>query len=130
MAQKFIIKRNGALVMGHVGYHFELFDDTNDRIQGCYGGGMYEIDDEAKEVRLSGESGDFGRPRFVFLQSVPEQYADYTFKYLDDVVYPIPEPPTKAEDLPAEDPLAILPTDSRQVRRKKERALAKRNRKK
>lgn len=125
---KFIIKRDGALVMGNVGYHYELFKDTQDRMKGCFGGGMFEIDDEAKEVRLSGESSDFGKPLFMNLKSVPVQYQDYTFTYLDRVVYPIPEPASKVEDLPEEDPLAVLPTDSRQVRRAKARALAKRNR--
>lgn len=126
MAQKFIIKKNGELVMGNVGYHFELFDNVSDRIRGCYGGGLFEIDDEAKVVRLSGTSSDFGDPKFDELVSVPSLYEDYTFVYKEQVVYPLPIKQEVEYKMPLVSTCQLNEKFvNRRERRARERAMAK-----
>lgn len=122
--QKFIIKKDGTLVMGNVGYHFELFSNTQERCRGCYGGGMYDIDEEKKHIHFYGSSSDFGYPDFDKLKELPEEYVDggYTFDYNGAEISPFVETDEK--------PIIIYPHESRQVRRAKERALAKKNKRK
>ncbi len=63
---KFIITSTGWLRMGMVRLHKELLQPG----EACWGGGYYEIDYAAGMIRLSGESADFGRPRWERLSQL------------------------------------------------------------
>lgn len=71
MAQrKFIITNKGMLRMGMVELHRDLLRPGDM----CYGGGYYEFDYVSNRLILSGESTDFGIPRWDWLDElhVPE----------------------------------------------------------
>ena len=72
---KFIISKNGRLILGNVEYHFELIPKGEIN---CHGGGFWEIDEENKILNLSGESSDFGVPKFEYLK---DGYGDYKILY-------------------------------------------------
>lgn len=54
--KKFIIDSNGELILGNVDFHFELLPKGH---VGCYGGGLWRIDEENKILLLSGKSIDY-----------------------------------------------------------------------
>ena len=77
---KFIISKNGRLILGNVEYHFELIPKGEIN---CHGGGFWKIDEENKILNLSGESSDFGVPKFEYLK---DGYGDYKILYEGDEV--------------------------------------------
>ena len=50
--QKFIISKEGELILGNVEFHFELLG-KNYSI-GCWGGGFWRVDKESKTLILAG----------------------------------------------------------------------------
>lgn len=77
--KKFIISKEGELILGDVRYHFELLGKNYS--VGCWGGGFWDIDKEKKELILSGKSTDFGSPKFEYLKELPVGYEDYKITY-------------------------------------------------
>lgn len=79
MAKKFIISCDGELRYGTVIYHKDLLKENETQ---CWGGGFYEIDHDTKRINLSGESGDFGLPKFEKLVTLPNYFPiDYDIYY-------------------------------------------------
>lgn len=72
---KFIISKDGRLILGNVDYHFELIPKGE---VGCYGGGFWRIDEENNTLILLGESIDYGVPEFKYLKY---GYGDYRIIY-------------------------------------------------
>lgn len=93
--QKFIISKDGELILGNVGYHFELLGKNYS--VGCYGGGCWEIDEESKTLFLGGESTDFGPPKWEYFRKLPEEYEDYKIIYKGEEII-IPEEKTSEVD--------------------------------
>lgn len=123
---KFVIDGQGRLIMGRVEFHFELLGGFGKK---CYGGGLYEVDEDEKVVYLSGSSSDFGSPRFEHLKELPEAYYPYyTFKYNGEEVLPVEDNKPQAEyhryhNLKHYEPTPIR--ESRAERRRREREIAK-----
>lgn len=123
---KFVIDGQGRLIMGRVEFHFELLGGFG---KPCYGGGLYEVDEEEKVVYLSGSSCDFGSPRFEHLKELPEEYYPYyAFKYNGEEVFPVEDKKPQAEyhiyhNLRNYEPFPLR--ESRAERRRRERMLAK-----
>lgn len=88
MAKKFIISINGELRYGTVIYHKDLLKEGENQ---CWGGGFYEINHELKRVNLSGESGDFGLPKFEKLMTLPDYFPTEYDLYYNNVKINIPE---------------------------------------
>lgn len=76
--KKFIIDSNGELILGNVDFHFELLPKGH---VGCYGGGLWRIDEENKILLLSGKSIDYGVPKFEYLKHITPGYEDYKIMY-------------------------------------------------
>lgn len=88
--QKFIISKNGELVLGDVGFHFELLGKNYS--VGCWGGGFWRINEETKTLILTGKSTDFGPPKFEHFEKLPEGYEDYKVTYEgEEVKVTVPE---------------------------------------
>ena len=82
MAQrKFIITDKGVLRMGVVSLHRELlrFGET------CWGGGYYEFDYVSNRLILSGQSTDFGVPRWDWLDTL---HVSHSFQGLRIIYVP------------------------------------------
>lgn len=79
MYPKFVITDTGLLRIGMVRLHKELLLPG----EACIGGGWYEFDWVSSRLVLSGESSDFGRPRWDRLEklSVPEAYLGLRIVY-------------------------------------------------
>ena len=76
---KFIITQNGQLRLGMVALHKHLLlpGDT------CLGGGYWRINHALRQVELSGESSDYGRPQWHRLTHIysPEGYEGYSWTW-------------------------------------------------
>lgn len=95
MAHKFIIavrkdERSakhpvGKLIFGNVEFHSDLVPSKD---YTAYGGGMYDIDEEKKEVYLTKHSVDYGHPCFDNVDwkeiQVEEEFKDFKFLYTSD----------------------------------------------
>ena len=46
-----------------------------------HGGGWYQKDDARKTITLYGSSGDYGEPKLLFLNRIPQELQGYTFLY-------------------------------------------------
>ena len=73
----------GTFVYGQVWQHKDLLEAWRDVHGYCkiHGGGWYLLDEEQKSITLYGSSGDYGEPRFAFLNRIPAQLKDYAFFY-------------------------------------------------
>ena len=76
---KFIITQEGYFRLGEVRMHKDLLL-PGDR---CYGGGFFEVDYISNRLLLHGESYDYGRPRWKYIDVllVPEEYRGMTIIY-------------------------------------------------
>ena len=75
--------RTGTFVNGMVFQHQELVEEYQ-KIHGyvkVHGGGWYDRDDEKRTITLYGGSGDYGEPRFSFLDRIPRELRGYKFFY-------------------------------------------------
>lgn len=95
--QKFIISKEGELILGNVEFHFELLG-KNYSI-GCWGGGFWRVDKESKTLILAGKSTDFGPPKWEYFKEPPVGYEDYKITY--EGKEEIKKPRTKQERLAA-----------------------------
>ena len=94
MARKFILTQNGVIRLGEVRMHKDLLQ-PNDI---CWGGGFYEFDYGSNLIILSGQSFDFGEPRWERFFSrditlkMPEEYRGMgiVYKYDDDIRQDVP----------------------------------------
>lgn len=79
MYPKFIITSSGMLRLGLVNLHKNLLEPGEE----CQGGGYYKFDYEHATLELSGESSDFGSPRWSSLGTllVPMEYRDLQLVY-------------------------------------------------
>ncbi len=77
---KFILTSTGNFRLGRVHLHKDLLQAG----EHCYGGGFYEFDYVSNRLILSGESYDFGRPRWEWFDTlrVPEVYRGLRIVYL------------------------------------------------
>lgn len=81
MAQpKFIITDKGVFRLGMVTWHRDLLLPG----EYCYGGGYYEFDFVSNRLILTGESTDFGRPRWEWIEvlRVPAVYRGLRIIYV------------------------------------------------
>ena len=76
--KKFIITKDGELILGDVIYHRDLLPENQ---YSCYGGGAWEIDEDNKVLYLNGESQDFGSPRFEYLKHISPMLNGYKILY-------------------------------------------------
>jgi len=67
MYNKFIISKDGTMILGNVYLHRELLPKGEDT---CHGGGLWKIDNQNGRLLLYGKSFDFGYPDFGALRSV------------------------------------------------------------
>ena len=67
----------GTFVYGLVYQHKDLVRGYGK----VHGGGWYEKDDVRKTMTLYGSSGDYGEPKFAFLNRIPRELRGYTFLY-------------------------------------------------
>lgn len=76
---KFIITSKGCLRLGMVTLHRQLIEAGEQ----CLGGGFYEFDYTARRLLLSGESSDYGPPRWrrLAVLKVPSEYAGWGIIY-------------------------------------------------
>lgn len=83
---KFIISSKGFLRLGQVRLHKNLLQEG----ESCYGGGFYEFDYVSNRLLLSGQSYDFGKPRWnwVDVLKVPAAYRNLRIVYRYDDVTP------------------------------------------
>lgn len=70
----------GTFVYGKVDSHRHLVEGYVK----VHGGGWYDKDDTEKTMLLYGSSGDYGEPRFEFLNRIPRELKDYDFYYSPD----------------------------------------------
>lgn len=77
--QKFIISKEGELILGNVEFHFELLGKNY--ATGCWGGGFWRVDKESKTLILTGKSTDFGPPKWEYFKEPPVGYEDYKITY-------------------------------------------------
>ncbi len=79
MYPKFIITGDGVFRLGIVSLHKHLLEAG----ETCLGGGYYEFDYERAQLKLWGESSDYGRPQWDQLTTlrVPMPYRDLTIVY-------------------------------------------------
>lgn len=77
--QKFIISKEGELILGNVEFHFELLGKNY--ATGCWGGGFWRVDKESKTLILTGKSTDFGLPKWEYFKEPPVGYEDYKITY-------------------------------------------------
>lgn len=99
--KKFIIDSNGELILGNVDFHFELLPKGH---VGCYGGGLWRIDEENKTLLLSGRSIDYGVPKFEYLKHITPGYEDYKIMYEGKEIIITPkETPLRPEDIYAKE---------------------------
>jgi hypothetical protein len=98
---KFIITSNGNFRLGMVSLHKDLLQGNEQ----CWGGGYYEFDFTRNRLILSGESYDFGRPRWEWIDTlkVPSTYRGLSIVY-------VPEDPS-AEDFVVTDELNVSYVD-------------------
>lgn len=90
--QKFIISKEGELILGNVELHFELLGKNY--ATGCWGGGFWRVDKESKTLILTGKSTDFGPPKWEYFKKPPVGYEDYKITYEGkEVVIPKIEDP-------------------------------------
>lgn len=79
--KKFIITKQGDLILGDVCYHRDLLPSNQ---YSCYGGGFWEVDNEKRVLYLSGSSSDFGYPNFDYLVNIPTEYDNYKIFYMKE----------------------------------------------
>ena len=82
----------GTFVYGMVYQHKDLVSGYVK----VHGGGWYHKDDEARTMTLYGSSGDYGPPRFAFLNRIPSELKGYRFIYTYSLGLP-------GNELPLED---------------------------
>ncbi len=77
---KFILTSTGHFRLGMVHLHKDLLVGKEQ----CYGGGYYEFDYVSNRLILTGESYDFGRPRWEWVDvlKVPEVYRGLRIIYV------------------------------------------------
>ncbi len=64
---KFILTNTGSFRLGMVELHKDLLQQPGET---CYGGGYYEFDFVGNRLILTGESYDFGKPRWDWLDTL------------------------------------------------------------
>lgn len=79
MYNKFIISQTGTLIFGNVYLHRDLLPSGEDT---CWGGGLWQIDNQRGIVLLYGRSFDFGAPDFSRMLRVDRSG-------INDLDYPI-----------------------------------------
>ena len=81
----------GIIRLGDVGYHFELFNDS----ETCAGGGLFftkgkdKDGNPVKELYLHGSSSNYGPPKFDFFDGffMPEEYKGYKVVWLGEKLF-------------------------------------------
>lgn len=86
---KFIISKTGYLRLGMVHQHKDLLQDGDI----CYGGGFYEFDYASNRIILHGASFDFGRPKWLDMETlhISSAYRGWTiiYRYEDGEIFDI-----------------------------------------
>ena len=79
MYPKFVITAGGYFRLGMVSLHKHLLREGDV----CRGGGYYEINYAENTLELTGESGDYGRPRWESIDTlrVPVAYSGLSLVY-------------------------------------------------
>ncbi len=77
---KFILTSTGHFRLGMVHLHKDLLVGKEQ----CWGGGYYEFDYVSNRIILTGESYDFGRPRWEWIETlkVPATYRGLRLVYV------------------------------------------------
>ena len=73
----------GTFVYGMAGQHKDLvrsWEEVHGYVK-VHGGGWWEKDEVRRTMTLYGSSYDYGEPKLVFLNRIPEELQEYKFFY-------------------------------------------------